>query len=99
MPPHPNFEIKKYQNEPNFYSRNNLSKIKDGAYIKNLDEYESIGTPWIALYLNAENETYVDSFQVEHIAKEIKKFIGNKNVTNIYRIQAYNSIMSGYGIY
>ena len=50
MPPHPlsNFEIKKYyQNEPKFngvYSRNNLSKIKGGTYIINLDEYESIGT-------------------------------------------------------
>ena len=50
MPPHPltNFETQKYsQNEPKFngfYSRNNLSKIKDGAYIINLDEYESIGT-------------------------------------------------------
>ena len=39
---------------------------------------------------------YFDSFGVEHIPKEIKKFIGNKNViTNIYRIEAYNSIMCG----
>ena len=38
-----------------------------------------------------------DSFGVEHIPKEIKKFIGNKNMTtNIYRIQAYDSIMCGY---
>ena len=50
MPLHPltNFEIQKYyQNEPKFngvYSRNNLSKIKDGAYIINVDEYESIRT-------------------------------------------------------
>ena len=48
MPPHLliNYEIQKYyQNEPEFigvYSRNNLSKIKDGTYIINLDEYESI---------------------------------------------------------
>ena len=48
MPPHPltNFEIQiYYQNEPKFnsvYLRNNLSKVKDGAYIINLDEYESI---------------------------------------------------------
>ena len=43
------------------------------------------------------NVTYFDSFGVEHIPKEIKKFIGNKNTTtNIFRIQAYNSIMSGY---
>ena len=40
---------------------------------------------------------YFDSFVVEHIPKEIKKFIGNKNIkTNIFRIQANNSIMCGY---
>ena len=40
---------------------------------------------------------YFDSFGVEHIPKEIKTFIGNKNViTNIYRIQANYSIMCGY---
>ena len=63
MPPHPltNFEIPKYyENEPNFdgvYSRNNLSKIKDGAYIINPVEYESIGTHWIALYVHDNNVT------------------------------------------
>ena len=46
------------------YSKNNLSKIKDRGYIINLDEYESIGTHWIALYVNAENVTYFDSFGV-----------------------------------
>ena len=67
------------------------------AYIINPDEYESIGTHWIALYVNAENVTYFDSFGVEHIQKEIKKFIGNKNIIrNIYRIKAYDSIMCGY---
>ena len=48
MPPHPNFEIQKYKNEPRFngvYSRNDLlKKIKDGAYIINLDEYADVGT-------------------------------------------------------
>ena len=45
MPPYPlaNFELQKYyQNEPRFngvYSRNNLLRIKDGAYVINLDEY------------------------------------------------------------
>ena len=96
-----NFEIKKYyQKEPKFndvYSRNNLSKIKHGAYIINLDEHESTGTHWIALYINAENVTYFDSFGVEHIPKEIIKLIGNKSITtNIYRIQACDSIMCGY---
>ena len=47
--------------------------------------------------MNAKNVTYFGSFGVEHIPKEIKKFIGNKNIiTNIYRIQAYDSIMCGY---
>ena len=43
------------------------------------------------------NITYFDSFGVEHIPKEIKAFINNKNIkTNIFRIQAYDSIMCGY---
>ena len=47
--------------------------------------------------MNANNIIYFDSFGIENIPKEIKKFIGNKNIiTNIYRIQAYNSIICGY---
>ena len=50
-----NFEILKcYKNEPRFngvYSRDNLSIIKDGAYIINLDEYSDSGTHWVALYV------------------------------------------------
>ena len=55
-----------------------------------------------ALYVNNKTATYFDSFGVEHIPKEIMTFIGssssnNKNIiTNIYRIQAYDSIMCGY---
>ena len=93
-----NFEIQKYyQNEPKcngVYSINNLPKIKCGVYIINLDEDESIGTHWIALYVNDNNVTYFDSFGVEHIPNEIKKIIGNKNVvTNIYRRQGNDSII------
>ena len=67
------------------------------AYLTNLDEYKSIGTYWIALHVNAKNVTCFDSFGVEHIPKEIKKAIANKNIiTNIYRIQTYHSIMCGY---
>ena len=46
--------------------------------------------------MNAENVTYFDSFGVEHVPKEVKKFVGNRNIINIYRIQAYNLIMFGY---
>ena len=96
---------KYYQNEYKFngvYSKDNLPerksvKIKDEAYIINLDEYSDIGTHWITLYVQNNNVIYFDSFEVEQIPKEIKKFIGNKNTkTNIFRIQAYDSIMCGY---
>ena len=75
MPPHPltSFEIQKYyQNESRFngvYSRNNLPKIKDGAYITNLDKYSDIGTHCVALYASNNDVTYFDSFGLEHILK------------------------------
>ena len=103
MPPHPltNVGIKKYyRNEPKVngaYSRNNLPKMKDGAYLVSLDEYESIGTYWIAFYVDDNNIIYFDSFRTEHLLKEIKNFAGSKNIiTNIYRIQAFDSLMHGY---
>ena len=79
--------------------RDNLPKIKDGAYTINLDEYFDIGTHWVALYVNNNNNaTYFDSFGVELIPKEIKAFIGHSLsiTTNIFRVQAYDSIMCGY---
>ena len=55
------------------------------------------GIYWIALYVHGDNETYFDSFGVEHIPKEIDKFMGNKNIeANIHRIKTYDSIMCGY---
>ena len=110
IPPHPltNFEIQKYKNEPRFngvYSRDNLPKIKDGAYVINLDEYSDIGTYWVAFYVHNDDVTYFDSFGVEHSPNEIKAFINrpspsashNKNIkTNIFRMQAYDSIICGY---
>ena len=79
------------------FSRNNLSKIKYGAYIINLDEYESIETHWITLYVNDNNVTYFYNFGVENIPKKVRTIFGNKNIiTNFYRVQAYDSIMCGY---
>ena len=71
MPPHSltNFELRKYyQNEPRFngvYSRDNLHRIKDGAYVINLDEYPDIRTHWVALY----------------VSKASPKDVNNNNVT------------------
>ena len=113
LPAYPltNFEIQEYyQNEPRFngvFSRDNLPNnnnnnnhnhnIKNGTYVINLDEYHDIGTHWVALYVNNKTVIYFDSFGVEHIPKEIMKFINRKKIiTNIYRIQAYDSIICGY---
>ena len=88
-----------------FFSRVNLPKMKDGVYVKNLDDYSDTGTHWVSLYVQNNNVAYFDSFGAEHIPKEIKAFINrtscsashNKNITtNIFRIQAYDSIMCGY---
>ena len=96
-----NFEIKEYhENEPRFngvYSRDHLPKtIKNGAYVINLDEYAYVGRYWIALYVKNNGVIYFDSFGFEHFPKEIKRFIGHQNIkSNIFRIQADNSIMCG----
>ena len=103
MPLHPliNFEIQKhYQNEPGFngiYFTDNLPKINDGAYVLNLDEYSDLRTHWIPLYASNNNVTYFDSYEIEHIPKEIKTFIDKSAiVTNIFRMQACDSIICGY---
>ena len=121
LPFHPltNIEISEYyKNELRFngvYSRNSLpNKIKKGAYVIDLDEYENTGTHWIALFVKTNEAFYFDSFGIEHIPKEINKFINNDTTksmaepsslgrraiscikSNIFRIQAYDSIMCGY---
>ena len=54
-----NFETQKhYENQPKFngvYSRNNSAKVKDETYVINLDECKSVGTLWIAWYVNGNN--------------------------------------------
>ena len=71
-----NFEIQKYyEDEPKFngvYSRDNLPKrIKDAAYVKNLDEYADVGTHWVTLYVKNNEVIYLDSFGAEHVLKKL----------------------------
>ena len=73
------------------YSRNNLpktrKKIKDEAYVINLDEYADVITHWIALVCNKNHIIYFDSFGVEHVPEEIKNFIGLKSIKgNIFLV-------------
>ena len=97
-----NFETSEYyKNETKFngvYSRDNLPKtIKKRAYVINLDEYENTGTHCVALFVKPKYKVHFDSFGIEHIPKEIEHAIGNKKIkANIFRIQAYDSIMCGY---
>ena len=74
-------------------------------YVINLDEYENTGTHWVALFVKPKYAVYFDSFGIEHIPKEINKFINNDTTklsaiarikSNTFRIQAYDSIMCGY---
>ena len=112
LPFHPltNIELSEYyKNEPRFngvYSRNNLpNKIKKGAHVINLGEYKITGTQWVSLFVKTKYTVYFDSFGIEHIPKEINKFINNdttkssslkRTKSNIFRIQAYDSIMCAY---
>ena len=73
-------EIQKYyQNERRFdgvYSRDNLAKkLKDGAYVINLDEYADVGIYWIVLYALNNDIIYFDSFEVDHIPKRLKNIL------------------------
>ena len=104
MLPHPltNNEIRKYyKNQPKFngaYSRNSLSKLKDGYIYKSWSVRINMNS-LDCLYVNAENVTYFDSFGVEHIPKleSLKNSFKQKHIkTNIYGKEAYDSIMCGY---
>ena len=58
---------------------------------------KDVGTYWISLFCNRSEIVYFDSFGVEHIHEEIKKYIGNKNIkANIFLLQSNNSVMCGY---
>ena len=60
-------------------------KKKDVAYVINLDEQENVGTHWIALFCKRSEIVYFDSFGVERVPEEIKKFMANKNIkANIF---------------
>ena len=78
-------------------SRDNSNKLKDRAFVMNLNKYDDIGTHWVVIYVKNDEVTYFVSFVVECIPEVIKRFLGNKDfIVNIYRIQVCDSMMSGY---
>ena len=68
-----------------------------GGYVVNLDDLGKSGTHWVAIFIDNGTATYFDSFGIEHIPMEIMEFLVGKNIlSNIYRVQAYDSVLCGY---
>ena len=63
-----------------FFSRNNISRIKDGAYVINRDDENSTGTHWVSLFIDRNTAVYFDYFGIEYIPQEILK--QNKRLIN-----------------
>ena len=85
-----------------YFQKNNLLKLKKGAYVINLDHSKNTGTHWVVIFVKSNEVIYSDSFGVEYIPEEIMERIehsslGNKNIkTSIFRTQDNSSIMCGY---
>ena len=79
-----------FNNEPRFngaFSRNNLRKTKNGAYVINIDDKNSEGTHWVSLFIDKNIAIYFDSFGIKYIPKEVLNKIKDKSFThNIFRI-------------
>ena len=79
------------------FSRENLSRIKDGAYRINLDDKKSKETHWVLLFIDGNTAVYFDSFGIEYIPQEVLSKIQDKCITHsIFRIQDDGYIMCGF---
>ena len=93
-----NIEITNYFNyEPRFngvFSRSSLLRIKDGAYVVNLDDKNIKGAHWVSLFIDRNLAVCFDSFGIEYTPYEVFNKIKDKSIThNIIRIQDNESIM------
>ena len=96
-----NIDITNYFNyKPRFhgvFSRNNLHRIKDGAYVMNLDDKKRKGTHQVSLFNVRNTAVYFDSFGIEDIPSEALKKIKDKSITcNAFRMQDNESILCGF---
>ena len=79
------------------FQKNNLPRIKDGAYVINLDDKNSKETHWVSLFIDRNTAIYFDSFGIEYIPQEVLNKIKDKSIThNIFRIQNNESVMCGF---
>ena len=91
---------KYYENDCSFngvFPSKNLPRIKNGAYVINLDDKKSKVTHWVSLFIDRNTAVYFDSFGTEYIPQEVLNKIEDKSIThNIFRIQDDDSIMCGF---
>ena len=79
------------------FSRNNLPRIKYGAYVINLNNKNSKGAHWVLLFIDQNVAAYFDSFGIKYIPLEVLSQIRDKSIThNIFRIQDNEFIMCGF---
>ena len=75
----------------------NLSRIKDGMYMINLDETQSKGTHWVSLFINKYIAKYFDCFAIEYIPQEVLSKIRNNSIMHkILKMQDDDSISFGF---
>ena len=80
-----------------FYLRNILPRIKDGAYIINLNDKQSKRTHWVPLFIDRSKAVCFDSFGIECILQKVLIKVKDNSITlNIFRIQSDDSIMCGF---
>ena len=78
-------EITNYFNDE---IKKHLPRIKDGAYVINLDDKNSKGTHWVSLFVNKNTAVYFDSFVIEYTPQEVLNKIKHQSIThNMFRIQ------------
>ena len=73
-----------------------MPKIKDGAYVINLDDTNSKGTHRVSLFIDKNEAVYFDSFGIQYIPQEVLNKIKDISTPHIFRIQDNESIMCGF---
>ena len=77
-----------------FFLIDNLPRIKDGAYMINLDDKQSKGTQLVSVFIDNDLAMYFDSFEVEYIPQQVQNKIKDKSIAhNIVRILDDNYVM------
>ena len=89
----------KYESRFNsVFSKNNLPRKNDGAYVIILDDTNSKRTHWFSLFINRNAVVYFDSFEIGYVSQEVLNKSKNKSITqNIFTIQDNES--NTYGFY